>query len=55
MTAPPTTTVAVPPSTAAVYYATCSQVPAGKKPLRATDPGYRTELDRDGDGDACEP
>ncbi|WP_205413119.1 excalibur calcium-binding domain-containing protein [Austwickia chelonae] len=27
---------------------------AGTAPLRRGDPGYRPELDRDGDGVACE-
>ncbi|MEU8794622.1 excalibur calcium-binding domain-containing protein [Streptomyces sp. NPDC048643] len=28
---------------------------AGAAPLHRGDPGYRSELDRDGDGVACEP
>ena len=39
-----------------VYYAGCDQVrAAGKAPLHAGEPGYRPELDPDGDGIACEP
>lgn len=34
-----------------VYYATCSDAP-GK--VYRGDPGYRSEMDRDGDGIACE-
>lgn len=38
-----------------VYYARCSDAKAaGAAPLRRGDPGYRPELDRDGDGIACE-
>jgi hypothetical protein len=38
-----------------VFYATCAQArAAGAAPLRAGQPGYRIELDRDGDGLACE-
>lgn len=40
---------------AAVYYANCSEVrDAGADPIRVGDPGYSTDLDRDGDGIACE-
>ena len=39
-----------------VYYAGCNEVrAAGKAPLYAGQPGYRTEMDGDGDGIACEP
>lgn len=39
-----------------VYYANCDEVrAAGKDPLHPGDPGYRPELDGDGDGSACEP
>ncbi|WP_288008037.1 thermonuclease family protein [Kyrpidia sp.] len=42
-------------NTASVYYRNCAQVrAAGKAPLHRGDPGYRTQLDRDGDGIACE-
>lgn len=53
-----TTTAYRPPSTAAVtgvYYANCSQAKAaGAAPLYRGQPGYRSELDRDNDGVACE-
>lgn len=39
-----------------VYYAGCNEVRAqGKDPLYAGQPGYRPEMDGDGDGIACEP
>src|SRR5947209_8779929 len=39
----------------AVYYANCSEArAAGAAPLHVGDPGYRSGLDRDGDGVACE-
>jgi hypothetical protein len=39
-----------------VYYATCDEArAAGKAPIRAGEPGYRSELDDKGDGIACEP
>ncbi len=39
-----------------VYYKNCDAArAAGAAPLRRGDPGYRSELDRDGDGIACEP
>jgi hypothetical protein len=38
-----------------VYYANCTAVKAaGVAPIRTGDPGYRSGLDRDGDGIACE-
>ena len=38
-----------------VYYKNCDAArAAGAAPLRRGDPGYRSELDRDGDGIACE-
>ncbi|NJC72917.1 excalibur calcium-binding domain-containing protein [Planosporangium thailandense] len=38
-----------------VYYANCAAVrAAGKAPLHRGDPGYRSPLDRDNDGIACE-
>lgn len=63
--APQTTTAVVPPPTAAVpaltpppadvYYGNCAAVrAAGKAPLYRGDPGYRSGLDRDGDGTSCE-
>ncbi|MFD6565490.1 excalibur calcium-binding domain-containing protein [Micromonospora profundi] len=37
------------------FYKNCDAVrAAGADPLRPGDPGYRPELDRDGDGEACE-
>ena len=39
-----------------VHYAGCNEVRAlGKAPLHAGEPGYRSEMDGDGDGIACEP
>ena len=39
-----------------VTYAGCNEVrAAGKAPLRVGEPGYRPEMDGDGDGIACEP
>ena len=54
------TTTTVPSSTSSaapvVLYTSCDQVrDAGAAPLRQGDPGYSLELDRDGDGVACEP
>ena len=38
-----------------VYYKNCQAArDAGAAPLHRGDPGYRSELDRDGDGVACE-
>lgn len=38
------------------YYPNCSAArAAGVAPLDRDDPGYRSELDRDSDGVACEP
>jgi len=62
---PPPATVAPPPpanptppsanSEAAVYYPNCDAArAAGAAPLYAGQPGYRSALDRDGDGVACE-
>ncbi len=62
----PTTTVAVQPAVATtvkattttvarVGYASCDDArAAGAAPLHRGDPGYSTNLDRDGDGIACE-
>ncbi|HST66755.1 MAG TPA: excalibur calcium-binding domain-containing protein [Mycobacteriales bacterium] len=52
--APPVrTTPPAPP--AGVYYANCAAArAAGAAPLYRGDPGYRSGLDRDGDGAACE-
>ena len=39
-----------------IYYPGCNAVRAsGKAPLHAGEPGYRIEMDGDGDGIACEP
>jgi hypothetical protein len=39
-----------------VHYAGCNEVrAAGKAPLHAGEPGYRSDMDGDGDGIACEP
>lgn len=39
-----------------VFYPGCNAVrAAGKAPLHAGEPGYRVEMDGDGDGIACEP
>ena len=41
---------------ASKYYPGCNQVRAeGKAPLHYGEPGYRIEMDGDGDGIACEP
>lgn len=41
---------------ASVYYPGCNAVrEAGKAPLYRDQPGYRPEMDGDGDGTACEP
>ena len=41
---------------ASVSYSGCSEVrAAGKAPLYAGQPGYRSSMDGDGDGIACEP
>lgn len=52
--APPS--VGVPPRpSSSVYYDDCSDArAAGAAPLYAGEPGYRSGLDRDGDGVACE-
>ena len=39
-----------------VYYPGCNAVrAAGAAPLHLGEPGYRAEMDGDGDGIACEP
>ncbi|MEV0114661.1 excalibur calcium-binding domain-containing protein [Streptomyces sp. NPDC050844] len=39
-----------------VYYENCDEArAAGAAPLYAGEPGYSSDLDRDGDGVACEP
>lgn len=58
--APPPTTAATrptstPPVGAGTYYANCDAArAAGAAPLFAGEPGYRSGLDRDSDGIACE-
>ncbi|MEO7411297.1 MAG: excalibur calcium-binding domain-containing protein, partial [Sphingomicrobium sp.] len=43
-------------SDTSVFYAGCNEVRAlGKAPLYAGQPGYREDMDGDGDGIACEP
>lgn len=43
------------PEPATVYYASCAAArAAGAAPLHRGDPGYRSGLDRDNDGVACE-
>ncbi len=40
----------------AAYYPNCDAArAAGVAPIRIGEPGYRRQLDRDGDGWACEP
>ncbi|WP_433213354.1 excalibur calcium-binding domain-containing protein [Dactylosporangium sp. CS-047395] len=57
---PPKTTKAAPPPPAEtedndVYYKNCTEAKkAGAAPLYRGEPGYRSALDRDGDGVACE-
>lgn len=49
----PTTTA--PPATGSPLYENCAEARAfGAAPIAAGDPGYRAELDTDGDGTACE-
>ena len=44
-----------PPPSPNVYYEDCAAArAAGAAPLRRGDPGYSSDLDRDGDGIACE-
>ena len=43
-----------PPPPGVVYYEDCDEVrAAGADPIRVGDPGYRPELDPDGDGVGC--
>ena len=54
-TPPRTTTRALPKPPAAPYYSNCAAVrAAGKAPLYKGQPGYRSGLDGDSDGIACE-
>jgi len=39
-----------------IYFANCTAArAAGAAPIHVGEPGYRSEMDRDGDGVACEP
>jgi endonuclease YncB( thermonuclease family) len=50
-----TTPTSAPASAGSVYYANCAAArAAGVTPLHRGDPGYRSALDRDNDGVACE-
>jgi micrococcal nuclease len=52
---PPDSTPTEPIGSDAVYYPNCAAVrTAGRAPLHRGEPGFRTQLDRDGDGQACE-
>jgi hypothetical protein len=54
---PPTAAPAPPPPPAPAepYYANCAAAKAaGAAPIRKGQPGYRSALDRDGDGTACD-
>ena len=54
-TSGPTPATASAPSASSVYYANCAAVrAAGAAPLYRGEPGYRSALDRDNDGIACE-
>ena len=53
--APAPPPVPEPPAPSSVYYEDCDAVrEAGADPIRVGDPGYRLELDPDGDGVGCE-
>ena len=48
--------VYAPTTTASAYYLNCAAAEAaGAAPISRGHPGYRPELDRDGDGVACDP
>jgi hypothetical protein len=54
--ATPSASASAPTPTASTYYANCAVAEAaGVAPISRGDPGYRPELDRDGDGVACDP
>jgi hypothetical protein len=54
-TAPTTTAPTATDAPSGAYYATCTDAKnAGVAPLHQGDPGYRSALDRDHDGVACE-
>jgi hypothetical protein len=45
----------MPPLPSSAYYGSCAAArSAGAAPLHVGEPGYRSGLDRDGDGVACE-
>ncbi|WP_238994267.1 excalibur calcium-binding domain-containing protein [Actinomyces sp. 565] len=45
----------MPQQDTSVYYKNCSEArAAGAAPIYAGEPGYRSALDRDNDGIACE-
>ncbi|WP_082949199.1 thermonuclease family protein [Mycolicibacterium celeriflavum] len=51
---PPASSAASPPPPSSLYYGNCAAVRrAGAAPLMAGEPGYRADLDADGDGVAC--
>lgn len=51
----PTAELPAPPADVGAYYSNCAEArAAGAAPIRAGEPGYRSELDRNGDGVACE-
>ena len=51
---PPTWPTTSPPPTS-ISFRSCDEArAAGAAPLHRGDPGYRSDLDRDGDGTACE-
>lgn len=50
-----TTTSPAPTTGSSAYYPNCAAAcAAGVAPIRQGQPGYRSGLDRDGDGVACE-
>ncbi len=52
---PYTPPAVVEPDAPSIYYASCAAVrAAGAAPIHRGDPGYSSDLDRDGDGVACE-
>jgi hypothetical protein len=51
----PTPKPYTPPPSSSVYYANCTEAKAaGAAPIYRGEPGYRSALDRDNDGVACE-
>jgi hypothetical protein len=55
LSVPPTTVAPVTTGAGATYYANCAAArAAGVAPIHRGQPGYRPQLDRDGDGVACE-